>query len=84
MWALESPRAGRVRAIDNRRLARAAKLAGAPAAQSAGARMGVRLGSEVARGDPLFELHAESKGELDYARAYVDAHPSIWQVGEAR
>ena len=84
VWALESPRAGRVRAIDNRRLARAAKLAGAPAAQSAGARMGVRLGSEVARGDPLFELHAESKGELDYARAYVDAHPSIWQVGEAR
>ena len=62
---------GRIGAIDNRRLARAAKLAGAPRNAAAGAVIHVRLGDTVAAGEPLFTLHAGAAGELAYAQAYV-------------
>ncbi|HEV2621802.1 MAG TPA: thymidine phosphorylase family protein [Frateuria sp.] len=76
-------REGRVEAIDNRRLAQAAKLAGAPLSPLAGLAVGVRLGDAVARGQPLFTLHAQSPGELAYALEYVARHPGIVDVGAA-
>lgn len=69
--------AGRVGAIDNRRLARAAKLAGAPRDAAAGATIHVRLGDTIALGQPLFSLHAQSRGELAYALAYVNSQAPI-------
>jgi thymidine phosphorylase len=77
-----APRSGRVVLIDNRRLARAAKLAGAPSDPAAGLEIHARLGATVARGEPLFTLHAESPGELAYALAFVAAHPNIVTVAE--
>lgn len=70
-------RAGRVAAVDNRRLARVAKLAGAPADKAAGVELHARLGQAVVAGEPLFTVHAENAGELDYALAYVLANPDI-------
>jgi thymidine phosphorylase len=72
--------AGRVGAIDNRKLAKVAKLAGAPAAAAAGAELHVRLGDEVARGETLCTIHAESPGELDYAAQYAALHDDIFVV----
>lgn len=69
--------AGRVGAIDNRRLARAAKLAGAPQDAAAGAVIHVRLGDAVERGQPLFTLHAQAPGEIAYASAYVRGQAPI-------
>lgn len=71
---------GRVAAIDNRLLARAAKLAGAPDAKAAGLELHVRLGDSVQIGQPLFTLHAENPGELSYALDYVGPRPDIVQV----
>ena len=71
---------GRVGAIDNRRLARAAKLAGAPQDAAAGAAIHVRLGDSVAARQPLFTLHAQSPGELAYALAYVNGQAPIVQI----
>lgn len=62
---------GRVAAFDNRRLAKAAKLAGAPRAPSAGIEVHVRLDERVDAGQPLFTLHAEARGELAYALSYL-------------
>jgi thymidine phosphorylase len=73
---------GRVAAIDNRRLARAAKLAGAPAAAAAGVVLHKRLGDRACAGEPLFDLHAESPGELQYALDYVRDNPTIFAVEE--
>ena len=73
-------RAGRVRAIDNRRLARAAKLAGAPKDAAAGLQLHVRLGDVVQRGQPLFTLHGDAKGELAYARAFAASHGDIFDI----
>ncbi|HJQ83431.1 MAG TPA: thymidine phosphorylase, partial [Candidatus Binatia bacterium] len=72
-----------VQRIDNRRLARAAKLAGAPTDPAAGLDLHVRLGTPVAAGEPLFTLHAESPGELAYALAFVRAHPDLITVESA-
>ncbi len=70
--------AGTLLAIDNRRLARIAKLAGAPAAAAAGIDCHRRVGDRVQAGEPLFEVHAQSAGELDYAIDYTSAHPGIF------
>jgi thymidine phosphorylase len=72
-----APASGRVRTIDNRRLARVAKLAGAPQDPTAGLVLHVSLGARVGRGQPLFTVHAESTGELAYALSYVTAQPPI-------
>ncbi len=70
-------RAGHVAAIDNRRLAKAAKLAGAPEDKAAGIDLHVRLGDVVNKGDTLYTLHTESAGELAYAIEYIAANPGI-------
>jgi thymidine phosphorylase len=73
---------GRVARIDNRLLARAAKLAGAPHAKTAGLWLAVHVGDRVERGQPLFVLHAESRGEIDYALDFVARHPAIVYLEE--
>jgi thymidine phosphorylase len=75
-----APRRGRVIAIDNRRLARVAKLAGAPRAPGAGLRLHRRLGDLAETGEPLFTLYAEAPGELAYALDYVGRQPEIVSV----
>ena len=59
-------RAGRIVEVGNRRLARIAKLAGAPKAPAAGIDLHVSCWSQVEIGSPLFTLHAESPGELHF------------------
>jgi len=58
---------GEIRAVDKRRLAKIAKLAGAPGSASAGIDCRVRIGDRVIAGEPLFQVHAQSAGELEYA-----------------
>ena len=57
--------------IDNRRLARVAKLAGAPSDKAAGLDLHVRVGDRVERGQPLFTVHAEAPGQIAYALDYL-------------
>ncbi|RZI42883.1 thymidine phosphorylase family protein [Herbaspirillum sp. HC18] len=73
---------GRVAEIDNRRLARIAKLAGAPTARAAGVEFHVPLGTLVEAGQPLLTIHADSPGELAYARTYAEAKEDFVQVLE--
>lgn len=75
-------RSGSVLGIDNRRLARIAKLAGAPHDPGAGIVLHVRVGDFVERGEPLFSLYAASPGELAYALEYAAAQPETVHVSE--
>lgn len=81
--ACVSETGGVVSGMDNRRIALAAKLAGAPAAPAAGVRMDVRLGDRVERGQPVFHLHAQTQGELAYAQAYVAGQQGLVSVEPA-
>lgn len=73
---------GIVHAIDNRKIARLAKLAGAPDDKASGVDLHVRVGDEVAPRQPLCTVHAESPGELAYAFNYAGANPDIIVVHE--
>lgn len=73
---------GRITGIDNRRIARVAKLAGAPDAKAAGIDLHVRLGSNVDKGQPLYTIHAGSSGELAYALDYALANQNAFEMVE--
>lgn len=77
---IEASRAGRLAAIDNRVLARIAKLAGAPRSPSAGVELHVKLGDWVEKGQPLLTVHGETQGELAYALAFADDNMDVLQV----
>jgi thymidine phosphorylase len=74
---IAATRGGRIAAIDNRRLARIAKLAGAPRAPASGLEIHVHLDDVVGCGQALITLHAETRGELEYAQRYLAANPDI-------
>lgn len=75
-------RAGWVAGVDNRRLARIAKLAGAPHAAGAGLLFHAPIGSRVVPGQPLLTVHAASPGALAQAMAYAAAHHGIVALTE--
>ncbi|WP_151703739.1 thymidine phosphorylase family protein [Nitrincola alkalilacustris] len=63
--------------IDNRQLAKVAKLAGAPADPAAGVELHVKVGDRVEANTALMTIHAESVGELNYAVDYLNDHPRV-------
>lgn len=73
---------GRVVAVDNRRLASVAKLAGAPKASAAGLTFHTPIGTYVEVGQPYLTIHAESPGELAYARAFAEAQENLISIQE--
>ena len=79
---ITAARAGKVVAVNNRLLSRAARLAGAPQAPSAGIEYLSPLGRFVEKDEPLFILHAESAGVLQYALDYILGQPDIVTVAD--
>jgi thymidine phosphorylase len=75
-------RDGILRGIDNRRLAKIAKLAGAPASATAGVEFTLRLGDRVHAGEPLLRVHAQTAGELDYALTYAARNLDLFVIGD--
>lgn len=69
--------------IDNRKIAKLAKLAGAPDAKAAGVALHVKLGDVISAGEPMCTVHAQAPGELAYALDYAAATAGIIEIGEA-
>lgn len=80
-YAMTAVEGGVVTAVDIRKLARAAKLTGAPKARAAGIEFHAPAGTRVEVDQPLFTLHAETAGELDYAFEYVRGAGEIVSIG---
>lgn len=74
---------GFLSAVDNRRLAKIAKLAGAPASAGAGIDFRLRIGDAIRVGEPLFHIHAETPGELEYAIDYANAQSGILDITQS-
>jgi AMP phosphorylase len=62
-----SPASGYVTHISNRAIVQVARAAGAPKDKGAGIYLYITKGTKVERGDPLFDIYAESEWELDQA-----------------
>lgn len=75
-----SKEAGAILNIDNRYIATIAKLAGAPDAKAAGIELLVKLDEVVEKSQPLFVLHAETKGQLNYALNFLHQGHDIFQI----
>ncbi|HEU0203119.1 MAG TPA: thymidine phosphorylase family protein, partial [Burkholderiaceae bacterium] len=82
VFDVPAERAGVVAAIDNLRLAQIARLAGAPQSKSAGVDLFHKLGARVARGTPLYRIHAGNPADLQFARRMA-THASGYTIGDA-
>ncbi len=71
---------GTLRGVDNRKLARLAKLAGAPFSLNSGLRLHVNVGSNVIEGTQLFTLFSDSQGEMNYALDYYHNNTQMFQI----
>jgi len=80
---LTAAKTGPVTEVDNRKLSKLAKLAGAPDSKAAGIAMHVRTSDIVRRGDPLCTVHADTAGELEYAFAYAGGQHDIFRIDDA-
>jgi len=65
---IPATRDGRVTAIDCHRIARIARLAGAPMDKGAGIDLICKVGAEVRKGQSLYRIHAHSATGLGFAR----------------
>ncbi len=74
-------RDGRIREIDCLEINRIAKLAGSPANPAAGLRMQRAVNDVVERGEPLFEIHAQSEAQLGFAREHAEGHDGVCHYG---
>lgn len=79
-FEMHAPKRGTVKKINNRKIAKLAKLSGAPQSKSAGISMNVRLGDELEKGELVYILHAETNGELNYALEYYENHDDIIEI----
>ena len=78
---VSSPRDGRIRAIDCWEVNGIAKLAGAPAHPAAGVRILRTVGDIVERGEPVLEIHAQSRTQLEFAQEHAEARPEVYAFG---
>ncbi|MCM4169804.1 Putative thymidine phosphorylase [Arenibacter antarcticus] len=74
---IKADKSGVIKRIDNRKIAKLAKLSGAPQSKSAGILLNVHLGEKIENNQLLYTLYAESKGELNYALDYKNNHNDI-------
>jgi thymidine phosphorylase len=77
-----SKKSGKIINIDNRYIARLAKLAGAPKSKVAGVDLLVSLNSIIEKNQPLFTVHAEAQGELKYALSFLEQGHEIFHIEE--
>ena len=70
-------RSGKVAVIENHKIAKCAKLAGAPVDSGAGVDLLKKVGDAVREGEPLFRIHAEQEADMGYAWDYWQRHPEM-------
>jgi thymidine phosphorylase len=80
---IHSNQTGYVTFINNRFIAKLARLAGAPNSPTAGLVVHKKLGEKVNKGDKIFTLYAEAQGELDYALAFYQSHPEAIRIEDS-
>ena len=74
---IKSARAGNVTAIDCYRIARIARLAGAPVSKGAGIDLLKKVGDNVIAGEPLYRIHAALETEFAFATKLADDNSGI-------
>jgi thymidine phosphorylase len=71
---------GTVIEIDNRRIAKIAKLAGAPKDHAAGVLLNCMVNTKIKKDDLLFTIYAHHEGSLHYAIQYFQSETNIINI----
>ncbi|MFT6906667.1 MAG: thymidine phosphorylase [Oleiphilaceae bacterium] len=71
---VNASKSGMVTFINNHFVSKLAKLAGAPSAPRAGLDFHIHLGQNILKGEPLFDIHTKTQGELTYALDFLQTH----------
>lgn len=79
-YEIKAANGGEIDFIDSRKIAKIAKLAGAPTASAAGVLLFIKLNETVKRGQTLFEIHSEAGGELSYALEYFGENRELIRI----
>ncbi|HGX93993.1 MAG TPA: thymidine phosphorylase family protein [Candidatus Tenderia sp.] len=69
--------------IDNHHMAKIARIAGAPMDKGAGVDLLKKLGDEVKKGESLYRIHADFRGDFQFALELVKQSGSGYTIGEA-
>ncbi|MFO1519848.1 MAG: thymidine phosphorylase family protein [bacterium] len=80
-WEVKSPVKGKVVSLHNLKIAKAAKLAGAPWDKKAGVYLHRKVGDAVKKGETLFWIFAETEEELNFAAQYAKDNPDLVSLG---
>ncbi|MDP1909575.1 MAG: thymidine phosphorylase family protein, partial [Hyphomicrobium sp.] len=72
VFDVAAPADGVVLGMDNLRLARMARLAGAPQVKGAGIDLFIKLGDPVKKGETLYRIHAQFEADLEFARRMAE------------
>lgn len=74
---ISASKEGKIRHIDNKKINRIAKLAGAPHDHKSGLYLYVSKGDKVKKGKTLFTIYSDSKDRLRHARQFAKTYPAV-------
>lgn len=78
---IKAEKDGKMLKINNRHISLLAKLAGAPHDKTAGVDLHVRIGDKIKKKQPLFTIHANTPGGMEYALDYIRKYDHIILIG---
>lgn len=81
-YTVKAKQGGKILSINNRHIARVAKLSGAPKSKAAGVELLVSINDKVEQSQPLFIIHAENRGELNYAKTFLEHGHEVFHMEE--
>jgi len=70
----KAPKKGMISEIDNKKINKIARLAGAPKDKEAGIYLYKHLNETVKRGEKLFTIYSENKEKLEYSRLFLKSN----------
>lgn len=76
-----SPLGGILQFIHNKKIARVAKLAGAPQDEGAGVYLHKKVGDPIQKCETIFTVYAETQEELKFAIDYIEMNPDLLNIG---
>jgi thymidine phosphorylase len=72
-----APKSGHVTGMDCFRLARIARLAGAPMDKGAGIDLFKKIGDPVTKGEPVYRIHSCFKSDFEFGKAMANENAGI-------